>query len=162
MNSHIVNIENIDVHEEIELNKYEECCICLNTLDKKEEDEEYLTLGCCRKLLHKGCLISWMCYGNYTELKCPMCRSVILNITSLVLLKDICDVNMQLNNNTLMMIDEYYKDDEMYDDYIRRRERNGIEHYYRIDKTIIYSIIWCLAVLVLSLVCLFIVSLRRE
>lgn len=160
MNDHLVEINDID-DENIELNSYEECCICLNTLDKKEEDEEFLKLGCCKKMLHKGCLISWMCYGNYTELKCPMCRSVILNITSLVLLKDICDVNNQLNNNTLMMIDEYYRNDEMYDEYVRRRDINGMGDYYRIDKTIIYSIVVCLIILMLTLACLFIYSIKR-
>ena len=160
MNDHLVEINDID-DENIELNSYEECCICLNTLDKKEEDEEFLKLGCCKKMLHKGCLISWMCYGNYTELKCPMCRSVILNITSLVLLKDICDVNNQLNNNTLMMIDEYYRNDEMYDEYVRRRGINGMGDYYRIDKTIIYSIVVCLIILMLTLACLFIYSIKR-
>lgn len=160
MNDHLVEINDID-DENIELNSYEECCICLNTLDKKEEDEEFLKLGCCKKMLHKGCLISWMCYGNYTELKCPMCRSVILNITSLVLLKDICDVNNQLNNNTLMMIDEYYRNDEMYDEYVRRRGINGMGDYYRIDKTIIYSIVVCLIILMLTIACLFIYSIKR-
>lgn len=160
MNDHLVEINDID-DENIELNSYEECCICLNTLDKKEEDEEFLKLGCCKKMLHKGCLISWMCYGNYTELKCPMCRNVILNITSLVLLKDICDVNNQLNNNTLMMIDEYYRNDEMYDEYVRRRGINGMGDYYRIDKTIIYSIVVCLIILMLTIACLFIYSIKR-
>lgn len=160
MNDHLVEINDTD-DENIELNSYEECCICLNTLDKKEEDEEFLKLGCCKKMLHKGCLISWMCYGNYTELKCPMCRNVILNITSLVLLKDICDVNNQLNNNTLMMIDEYYRNDEMYDEYVRRRGINGMGDYYRIDKTIIYSIVVCLIILMLTIACLFIYSIKR-
>ena len=90
-----------------------------------------------------------------------MCRSVILNITSLVLLKDICDVNNQLNNNTLMMIDEYYRNDEMYHEYVRRRGINGMGDYYRIDKTIIYSIVVCLIILMLTLACLFIYSIKR-
>jgi hypothetical protein len=154
MNDYLVDI--------IELNSYDECCICLNTLDKKDEDDVLLKLGCCKKMLHKGCLISWMCYGNYTELKCPMCRSVILNITSLVLLKDICDMNKQLNNNTLMMIDEYYKNDEMYGEYVRRRDINGTGDYYRIDKTIIYSAVVCLIILMLTLACLCIYSVKRQ
>jgi hypothetical protein len=91
-----------------------------------------------------------------------MCRSVILNITSLVLLKDICDMNKQLNNNTLMMIDEYYKNDEMYGEYVRRRDINGTGDYYRIDKTIIYSAVVCLIILMLTLGCLCIYSVKRQ
>lgn len=172
MSDYIININdrndniNDNVGDSIELNRYDDCCICLNTLDKKEEDEEYLTLGCCKKMLHKGCLISWMCYGNYTELKCPMCRSYILNITNLVSLKDICDVNMQLNNNTIVMIDNYYRDDRMYEAYVRQRDLNNnldeSANYFRIDKTVIYYFVSWVILFTFSLIFLFVTNFKDD
>ena len=167
MSDHIIDITDIakiddnDTIDIIELSSYEECCICLNTLDKKEQDQLFLRLGCCGKMLHKGCLISWMCYGNYTELKCPMCRSDILNITSLVSLNDICNANTQLNNNTLSMIEQYYREDQIYGEYTRRRDMMEMETYFRIDKTFIYSVVVWIIILTFSLIFLFVSNVKN-
>jgi len=157
---HVVEIElrNRDTYDTCDLSDCvidddEECCICLNTLDNV-----YVVLDCCKKQLHKQCLISWMCYGNYIELRCPMCRVEISNITELVSYNDIMDnTDVQLNDNVMNIIERYYSNDGMYIRQMARlRQRENYLMY--IDRTLIISILIWLIVLTSCLILLVIIN----
>lgn len=157
----------------IELNNFndqDECCICLNTLDKKN-DIEYITLDCCKKNIHKGCFITWICSGYYVSLKCPMCRANITNINEMISLREIYNMNMTLNNNTLSVIREYYRDDELYHiyniniNYNRNNTNNNNNIRDRVillDRSLIKSLCVFIFILVLCIIILFIIDVKRN
>lgn len=56
-----------------------ECCICLNSFDY-----EFIITHCCKKNIHKICLMDWILSCYNIELKCPMCRQDLYNITETI------------------------------------------------------------------------------
>jgi len=59
----IINDVSIDIYDEIE------CCICLNTFDY-----EFIITNCCKKNIHKICLMDWILSDYNINIKCSMCR----------------------------------------------------------------------------------------
>ena len=168
------DLSEIDVDSMNYFDENEECCICLNTLNSNERSLnsnerslnsnerslylEYITLDCCKKNLHKQCLISWICYGNYVELNCPMCREEMSNIKDIVSYMDIMNnVNGNISNNTLFILERYYNNDE---DYRRRpiSVRHRENYFVLMDRTLILSILIWLIVLTSSLIMLIIIN----
>lgn len=147
------------------INDQDECCICLNILDKKS-DEECITLDCCKKIFHKGCFITWICSGYYVELKCPMCRTNITNINELISLSEIYNMNMTLNNNTLSVIREYYTNDELYHmynmRYINDNNNNNNNTAILLDKALLKSICMFIFLLILCIIILFIIDVKNN
>jgi hypothetical protein len=161
-----VDVNNVNYMNINYIDENEECCICLNTLNSNERSlytnestsTERITLDCCKKHLHKQCLISWICYGNYTELNCPMCRVEISNITDIVSYMDIMNnINGNISNNTLFILERYYNNDEGYRRETRMAQRR--ENYLVLmDRTLILSILVWLIVLTSCLIMLVIIN----
>ena len=51
----------------------ENCCICLDPLDKK------ITMVNCKHIFHKKCINKWIneSYKNNNKLKCPLCNNIL-------------------------------------------------------------------------------------
>jgi hypothetical protein len=63
----------IDIFDEIE------CCICLNTFDY-----EFIITNCCKKNIHKICLMDWILSDYNINIKCSMCRIELKNIKEMI------------------------------------------------------------------------------
>lgn len=76
----IDNIHNID---RISINMLHideiECCICLNTFDY-----EFIITNCCKKNIHKNCLMDWILSDYNINIKCSMCRIEFKNIKEMI------------------------------------------------------------------------------
>lgn len=76
----IDNIRNIDT---ISINMIHideiECCICLNTFNY-----EFIITNCCKKNIHKICLMDWILSDYNINIKCSMCRIELQNIKEMI------------------------------------------------------------------------------
>ena len=70
------NIINTDAYIEMDTIN---CFICLDN-----EYITYITLTCCGKKIHKTCLLKWIIDDNNKELSCPMCRSKMLYLNTII------------------------------------------------------------------------------
>jgi hypothetical protein len=68
-----INNISIDMCEEIE------CCICLNTFDY-----EFIITNCCKKYIHKICLMDWILSDFNINIKCSMCRIKLKNLKQMI------------------------------------------------------------------------------
>jgi hypothetical protein len=60
---------------EYELNVMCYCCVCLNTLT-----DDFVKSICCNQMLHKKCLMDWICSSSNISVTCPICRrDIVLN-----------------------------------------------------------------------------------
>lgn len=52
-----------------------ECCICLDN-----NNNDSIKLNCCKIQIHKYCFIEWIIHNGNNDIKCPMCRVLIINL----------------------------------------------------------------------------------
>lgn len=103
---------NNDIYED----SYTECCICLNTLD-----HEFLLMNCCKKYIHRQCLMDWILSEYNKMVKCPMCIQNINNINTLITYEE-------FNNYIDILIErEIYKSDNLSLVYIKFRFEKYLE-----------------------------------
>ena len=69
-----------------------ECPICFEFVDNSNDT---FFLNCCKKKVHKSCLLSWYNINNYNNLSCFLCTQSNNDINNL-LIKPIL-----INNNTV-------------------------------------------------------------
>lgn len=95
---------------------YTECCICLNTLDY-----EFMLMNCCKKFIHKQCLMDWILSEYNQMVKCPMCIQNIENINTLITYEE-------FNNYIDVLIErEIYKNNNISLVYIKFRFEKYLE-----------------------------------
>jgi hypothetical protein len=56
-----------------------ECCICLNTFDY-----EFIITNCCKKNIHKICLMDWILSDYNININCSMCRQEVKNVKEMI------------------------------------------------------------------------------
>lgn len=74
---HIRNIDMISINM-VDIDEIE-CCICLNTFDY-----EFIITNCCKKNIHKICLMDWILSDYNINIKCSMCRIEFKNIKEMI------------------------------------------------------------------------------
>jgi hypothetical protein len=99
-----------DNRQEFCVDSYIECCICLNTFDY-----EFILMNCCKKYIHKQCLMDWILSEFNHMVKCPMCIQNIENINILITYEEF---NMYINS---LIEKEIYKNDNLSLVYIKFR-----------------------------------------
>jgi hypothetical protein len=77
-----------------------ECDICMCQM----KTESQCTLACCKKTLHKKCLLKWAVTKRSEFLTCPFCRSVILDIFSYISLSHVSQWLVDWNYNHSIVV----------------------------------------------------------
>jgi hypothetical protein len=77
--SDIINMHKIISNENDPTELDMECCVCLNTFNY-----EFIIMNCCKKEIHKTCLMDWI-LSDYNKMsKCPLCIQNIENINNII------------------------------------------------------------------------------
>lgn len=79
---------NTELNNAVNTNTYIEmdiinCVICLDN-----EYIDFVNLICCGKKIHKTCLLKWIIDDNNKELSCPMCRSKMIYLNTIIKLSE--------------------------------------------------------------------------
>lgn len=75
----IINMDKIILNDHTEIDSDTECCICLNTFNY-----EFIIMNCCKKYIHKTCLMDWILSDYNKILKCPLCIQNVENINNII------------------------------------------------------------------------------
>ena len=110
---------NIELNDVVNVDTYIEmdtinCCICLDN-----EYIDFVNLTCCNKKIHKTCLLKWIVDDNNKELSCPMCRSKMIYLNTII---DLFEMISFLEENAIhisiakgkMIIKELYETSFIY------------------------------------------------
>ena len=104
------------IMNEFSLDIYNECCICLDNINKNNNN--ITTLKCCNNYIHTKCLfMTFMSFFNsyINTINCPLCRMPIF-ITDYYISKEIINIFSSLDKNirdeyidkiTLVVINNY-------------------------------------------------------
>lgn len=128
-------------YEYIKLDVVCYCCVCLNTLT-----DEFVKTICCSQMLHKKCLMDWICSSSNVSITCPICRRDII-LDNIIKLEDfVIYINQDLQkyksiNKTKIkeILSKLYKDDYFITIMIDNPEMTK-ENYLR-KKCILYIIL---------------------
>ena len=133
------------------------CCVCLNTLT-----DEFITSICCNQMLHKKCLMNWICSSSNVSITCPICRRDIV-LDNIIKLEDfVIYINQDLEKDKYInetkikeILSKLYKDDYFIKIMIENSEttkENCLRKKFILNYILKMIVFFCLLICVLFMI----------